>query len=171
MSTTKVCQNCLAPWGRTEEITGRCRRCRNTTYISYEANPGEEKIFRGPELCGLLGITYRQLDYWARTDLLRPSLAEARGSGTKRMYSEKDMHKGKVLKAALDSGVSLQRIRKAFLDIPDLPTTGILVIGEHKAWAFKEYDDLIELLEVNPRAVWILPLAYQDSDAEFKEAL
>jgi DNA-binding transcriptional MerR regulator len=46
--------------------------------------------YRGPQVCSIVGITYRQLDYWARTDLIRPSLADAKGSGTQRVYSYRD---------------------------------------------------------------------------------
>jgi len=69
--------------------------------------------YRGPQVCQLVGISYRQLDYWARTGLLRPSLAEARGSGTKRRYSYRDLLELKVIKRLLDAGVSLQSARRA----------------------------------------------------------
>jgi len=69
--------------------------------------------FRGPQVCQLVGISYRQLDYWARTGLLRPSLAEAKGSGTKRRYSYRDLLELKVIKRLLDAGVSLQSARRA----------------------------------------------------------
>lgn len=69
--------------------------------------------FRGPQVCTIVGITYRQLDYWARTGLLRPSLAEAAGSGSKRLYSYRDVLELKVIKKLLDSGVSLQSARRA----------------------------------------------------------
>jgi DNA-binding transcriptional MerR regulator len=69
--------------------------------------------FRGPQVCALVGISYRQLDYWARTGLLRPSVAEARGSGTKREYSYRDLVELKVIKQLLDAGVSLQSARRA----------------------------------------------------------
>jgi DNA-binding transcriptional MerR regulator len=69
--------------------------------------------FRGPQVCALIGITYRQLDYWARTGLLRPSLAEARGSGSKRLYSYRDVLELKVIKQLLDAGISLQSARRA----------------------------------------------------------
>ncbi len=69
--------------------------------------------YRGPQVCNLVGITYRQLDYWARTGLLRPSLAEARGSGSKRLYSYRDVLELKVIKQLLDAGVSLQSARRA----------------------------------------------------------
>jgi DNA-binding transcriptional MerR regulator len=72
-----------------------------------------EEGFRGPQVCKIVGITYRQLDYWARTDLIRPSIADARGSGTQRRYSYTDLVELKVIKKLLDGGVSLQLARKA----------------------------------------------------------
>jgi DNA-binding transcriptional MerR regulator len=72
-----------------------------------------EEGFRGPQVCKLVGITYRQLDYWARTDLIRPSLADARGSGTQRRYAYKDLVELKVIKSLLDAGVSLRSARTA----------------------------------------------------------
>jgi DNA-binding transcriptional MerR regulator len=75
--------------------------------------PTDEEGFRGPQVCHVVGITYRQLDYWARTDLLRPSISDARGSGTQRVYSYTDLLQLKVIKQLLDAGVSLRHTRKA----------------------------------------------------------
>jgi DNA-binding transcriptional MerR regulator len=64
-------------------------------------------------VCNLVGITYRQLDYWARTDLLKPSIQGASGSGTQRLYSFTDIVQLKVVKRLLDAGMSLKKIRQA----------------------------------------------------------
>ncbi len=72
-----------------------------------------EPGYRGPQVCSVVGITYRQLDYWARTGLLHPSITEARGSGSQRRYSYTDLVQLKVIKRLLDAGVSLQAARKA----------------------------------------------------------
>ena len=69
--------------------------------------------YRAPQVCRLVGITYRQLDYWARTDLLRPTAKEASGSGSQRLYSFTDLIQLKVIKRLLDAGMSLKRIRSA----------------------------------------------------------
>src|SRR6185436_2260697 len=69
--------------------------------------------FSGPQVCKIVGISYRQLDYWARTDLVRPSLADAAGSGTQRRYSYRDLVRLKVIKSLLDAGVKLQSARAA----------------------------------------------------------
>ena len=69
--------------------------------------------YRGPTACSAAGITYRQLDYWARTELVVPSVRSAAGSGSQRLYSFKDILVLKVVKRLLDTGVSLQNIRLA----------------------------------------------------------
>ncbi|WP_066588853.1 MerR family transcriptional regulator [Cellulomonas timonensis] len=69
--------------------------------------------YRGPTACRAAGITYRQLDYWARTGLVEPTIRPATGSGTQRLYSFRDILVLKVVKRLLDTGVSLQQIRTA----------------------------------------------------------
>jgi DNA-binding transcriptional MerR regulator len=73
----------------------------------------ENQGYRVPEVCKAVGISYRQLDYWARTDLVNPSIREAGGSGTQRLYSFQDMLQLRIIKKLLDAGVSLQQIRRA----------------------------------------------------------
>ncbi len=72
-----------------------------------------ETGYRGPTACRAAGITYRQLDYWARTGLVEPSIRSASGSGSQRLYSFRDILVLKVVKRLLDTGVSLQQIRTA----------------------------------------------------------
>jgi DNA-binding transcriptional MerR regulator len=69
--------------------------------------------FRGPVACNAAGITYRQLDYWARTGLVEPTVRGATGSGTQRLYGFRDILLLKVIKRLLDAGISLQQIRQA----------------------------------------------------------
>ncbi|WP_265521450.1 MerR family transcriptional regulator [Oerskovia flava] len=69
--------------------------------------------YRGPTACRAAGITYRQLDYWARTGLVEPTIRPATGSGTHRLYGFRDILVLKVVKRLLDTGVSLQQIRTA----------------------------------------------------------
>jgi len=69
--------------------------------------------WRGPHACQIVGITYRQLDYWARTGLVRPSIATATGSGSIRLYSFKDLLVLRIVKRLLDAGISLPNIRTA----------------------------------------------------------
>jgi DNA-binding transcriptional MerR regulator len=79
----------------------------------------EEAGYRGPIACRAAGITYRQLDYWARTGLVQPTVRPAGGSGTQRLYSFRDVLVLKVVKRLLDTGVSLQQIRIAVTHLRD----------------------------------------------------
>jgi DNA-binding transcriptional MerR regulator len=79
----------------------------------------EEIGYRGPIACRAAGITYRQLDYWARTGLVEPSVRPATGSGTQRLYSFRDILVLKVVKRLLDTGVSLQQIRTSVQHLRD----------------------------------------------------
>ena len=69
--------------------------------------------YRGPQTCKIVGITYRQLDYWTRTGLIEPSVQPASGSGTQRLYSFNDLLQLKMIKSLIDAGASLQSVRKA----------------------------------------------------------
>jgi DNA-binding transcriptional MerR regulator len=75
--------------------------------------------YRGPTACAAAGITYRQLDYWARTALVEPSVRAAHGSGSQRLYSFRDILVLKVVKRLLDTGISLQQIRTAVHHLRD----------------------------------------------------
>ena len=75
--------------------------------------PAEDVGYRGPTACSAAGITYRQLDYWARTGLVEPSVRSASGSGSQRLYGFRDILVLKVVKRLLDTGISLQQIRAA----------------------------------------------------------
>jgi DNA-binding transcriptional MerR regulator len=94
---------------------------------------GAEPGFRGPQVCKIVGITYRQLDYWARTDFVRPSVMDANGSGTQRLYSFRDLLELKVIKQMLDAGISLQSARKAVESLrgfrKDLASARIVIQG------------------------------------------
>ncbi|MGZ8566869.1 MAG: MerR family transcriptional regulator [Actinomycetota bacterium] len=91
-----------------------------------------EQGFRVPEVQRIVGITYRQLDYWARTDLVVPSVRDASGSGTQRLYSFQDLVTLRVIKNLIDAGVSLQRIRKAVehLRSMDRPLAAVTLMSD-----------------------------------------
>jgi DNA-binding transcriptional MerR regulator len=78
--------------------------------------------YRGPTACNAAGITYRQLDYWARTELVVPSVRSAHGSGSQRLYSFRDICVLKIVKRLLDTGISLQQIRAAVTHLRDRGT-------------------------------------------------
>jgi DNA-binding transcriptional MerR regulator len=78
-----------------------------------------EEGYRAPQVCHIVGITYRQLDYWARTGLLTPSIRAAAGSGSQRVYAFTDIVQLRVVKRLLDAGMSLKRIRQAMQILSD----------------------------------------------------
>jgi DNA-binding transcriptional MerR regulator len=79
----------------------------------------EASGYRGPFACAAAGITYNQLDYWARTGLVEPSVRAAHGSGSQRLYGFRDILVLKVVKRLLDTGISLQQIRAAVQHLRD----------------------------------------------------
>lgn len=75
--------------------------------------------YRGPHTCKIVGISYRQLDYWTRTGLVAPSVRSAQGSGTQRLYSFNDLLQLKLIKSLTDAGASLQKVRQAIEYVKD----------------------------------------------------
>jgi DNA-binding transcriptional MerR regulator len=133
--------------------------------MTENAGPADPLLdgFRGPQVCDLVGITYRQLDYWARTGLLRPSVAEARGSGTKRRYSYRDVLELKVIKELLDAGVSLQSARRAVdclrADLgADLAAANLVLTGTRSVLAHSN-GEIVDLLAGGQGVFNIVPLS------------
>ncbi len=81
--------------------------------------------FSGTQTAKVVGISYRQLDYWARTDLIRPSLSDASGSGSRRRYSYSDLLELKTIKKLLDAGIKLEQVRKVFAYLREHVSTDI----------------------------------------------
>ena len=108
-----------------------------------------EQGYRVPEVCRIIGISYRQLDYWARTELVRPSIQDAQGSGTQRLYSFQDLVELRVIKKLLDAGVSLQRVRKAveYLQNSKTSTAGVTLMSDgNRIYAVDSPEAVVDLL-------------------------
>ncbi len=119
--------------------------------------------FSGPMVCRLTGVTYRQLDYWARTELVTPSITPARGSGSKRTYSYGDVLEVKVIKSLLSSGLSLARARQAVECLrrslgADLASSS-LVLSDSGSVLARSDGDLVDLLRGGQGVFNIVPLA------------
>lgn len=109
-----------------------------------------EAGYRGPQVCRIVGITYRQLDYWARTDLIRPSIAAGRGSGTQRRYSYNDLVELMVVKRLLDAGVELRSARRAVhylrSDLGSDIASAQMVIADGVAHVARTDGDVMDLI-------------------------
>ena len=108
----------------------------------------------------VVGITYRQLDYWARTGLIVPSLAQASGSGSRRQYSYDDLVRLKVIKRLLDNGIKLEKVRAIFDYLrnelgADISSANLVIDGASAA-IVRSQDDLIDALQ---RGQGVLPLS------------
>ena len=106
--------------------------------------------YRGPVAAGVVGITYRQLDYWARTSLVLPTVRPATGSGTARLYGFRDILELKIVKRLLDTGVSLQQIRTAVEHLRARGTTDLtqvtLMSDGVSVYECTSPDEVIDLL-------------------------
>ncbi len=117
--------------------------------------------FSGKRAAQVVGITYRQLDYWARTDLVRPSVADANGSGTRRKYSYRDLLELKIIKNLLDAGIRLESVRLAFTELRqrvglDIASAHLVISGS--AVVLCRGDELIDLVQRGQGVFNILPL-------------
>ena len=129
----------------------------------------EDIGYRGPTACAVAGITYRQLDYWARTSLVEPSVREAAGSGSQRLYSFRDILVLKIVKKLLDAGVSLQNIRTAIATLRD---RGVADLGEitlmsdgTTVYECTSADEVVDLLQ-GGQAVFAIAVGRQVRDVE-----
>ncbi len=117
--------------------------------------------FRGPQVCKIVGITYRQLDHWDRTGLLSPSLVPAKGSGTQRLYSYQDVVQLRIIKQLKDAGVSLQRARKAIEFLresgSDLAAAS-LVLGAADSVLVRDGGELLDVLRGGQGVFNVVPL-------------
>jgi DNA-binding transcriptional MerR regulator len=111
----------------------------------------EEIGYRGPTACAAAGITYNQLDYWARTGLVEPSVRAAHGSGSQRLYSFRDILVLKVVKRLLDTGISLQQIRVAVQHLRDRGSADLaqvtLMSDGVSVYECTSTDEVVDLLQ------------------------
>jgi DNA-binding transcriptional MerR regulator len=132
-------------------VTGEGTQGTQTALFGREQAGGDPVGYRGPTACSAAGITYRQLDYWARTGLVEPSVRPAHGSGSQRLYSFRDILTLKVVKRLLDTGVSLPNIRLAVAHLRergDADLTGITLMSDGTTvYACTSPDEVIDLVQ------------------------
>ena len=126
--------------------------------------------FSGRKAAEIVGISYRQLDYWARTDLVRPSLAEAQGSGSRRRYSYRDLLELKVIKQLLDSGIKLESVREVFSylreHLGEDVTSANLVINGRSSVVVATGDELVDVLQRGQGVFNVLALGGVKSEVD-----
>jgi DNA-binding transcriptional MerR regulator len=134
-----------------------------------------ETGFSGTRTAEIVGITYRQLDYWARTDLVRPSMADAKGSGTRRKYSYRDLLELKIIKQLLDAGIKLETVRDVFSNLrqhvgEDITSANIVIDGGSAVLA-RDDGELVDLVRTGQGVLNVLSLGRvaEEVDASISE--
>jgi DNA-binding transcriptional MerR regulator len=136
---------------------------------------GDVNSFSGARAAEIVGISYRQLDYWARTDLVRPSIVDAKGSGTRRRYSYTDLLELRVIKSLLDAGIKLENVRDILSYLREHlggdVTSANLVIQGTSAVLIEDDGELIDLVKKGQGVLNVLPLAgvRQEMDDRIRE--
>ena len=118
--------------------------------------------FSGTQATEIVGISYRQLDYWARTDLVRPSIADARGSGSRRHYSYRNLLELRMVKSLLDAGIRLESVREVFRYLRenvDADITSAHLVINGSSVVLCQGDELIDVVRNGQGVLNLLPLA------------
>ena len=121
-----------------------------------------DKTFSGTQAADIVGISYRQLDYWARTDLVRPAVNDAKGSGTRRHYSYRNLLELRMVKSLLDAGIRLESVRDVFAYLRshvDEDITSAHLVIEGSSVILCRGDDLIDVVRRGQGVLNLLPLA------------
>jgi len=125
--------------------------------------------YSGTRAAQIVGITYRQLDYWARTDLVRPSLVDASGSGSRRRYSYRDLLELKVIKKLLDADVRLESMREVFDYLRNQVNTDISsahIVIDGSTVLLCEGDEWIDVVRHGQGVLQLLPVANVKSEID-----
>ncbi|HBU75042.1 MAG TPA: MerR family transcriptional regulator [Acidimicrobiaceae bacterium] len=125
--------------------------------------------FSGRQTADVVGISYRQLDYWARTNLIRPSLTDAAGSGSRRRYSYQDLLELRVVKTLIDAGIKLESVREVFAYLrthvsADIASAHLVISGQ--TVVLTQGDELIDVVKQGQGVLNVLSLAGVKSDID-----
>ena len=133
------------------------------------SNAASTEGFSGRQTADVVGISYRQLDYWARTDLIRPSLTDASGSGSRRRYSYQDLLELRVVKTLVDAGIKLESVREVLSYLRthvtgDIASAHLVISGQTVVLA--QGDELIDVVKQGQGVLNVLSLAGVKSDID-----
>lgn len=134
---------------------------RTTGPLSPDVTGQAGTGYSGTRAAKIVGISYRQLDYWARTGLIEPSHTPAAGSGSRRAYTYRDLLELRVIKSLLDAGIKLESVRLVFEYLRDHADTDIaaahlLITGSDVVLCAG--DDLIDVMRSRGQGVLNLSL-------------
>ena len=133
------------------------------------SNTASTEGFSGRQTADVVGISYRQLDYWARTDLIRPSLTDASGSGSRRRYSYQDLLELRVVKTLIDAGIKLESVREVFAYLrthvsADIASAHLVINGQTVVLA--QGEELIDVVKQGQGVLNVLSLAGVKNDID-----
>ena len=133
------------------------------------SNTASTEGFSGRQTADVVGISYRQLDYWARTDLIRPSLTDASGSGSRRRYSYQDLLELRVVKTLIDAGIKLESVREVFAYLrthvsAEIASAHLVISGQTVVLA--QGDELIDVVKQGQGVLNVLSLAGVKNDID-----
>jgi DNA-binding transcriptional MerR regulator len=134
------------------------------------ATMASEQGFSGKRTAEIVGITYRQLDYWARTDLIRPSLTDAHGSGSRRLYAYADLLELRIVKQLLDAGIKLEMVRQVFAELrrlvgDDIASANLVIDGSSVALALDD-GQLLDLVKQGQGVLNVMNLGQCQADLD-----
>jgi DNA-binding transcriptional MerR regulator len=126
--------------------------------------------FSGKRAAEIVGITYRQLDYWARTDLIRPSVTDASGSGSRRKYAYADLLELRIIKQLLEAGIKLESVRSVFAELrrlvgDDIAAANLVIEGASVALALDD-GQLLDLLKKGQGVLNVMSLGQCKEDLD-----
>jgi DNA-binding transcriptional MerR regulator len=126
--------------------------------------------YSGKRTAEVVGITYRQLDYWARTDLIRPSLTDASGSGSRRLYAYEDLLELRIVKQLLDAGIKLEMVRQVFAELrrlvgDQIASAKLVIDGSSVALALDD-GELLDLVKQGQGVLNIMNLGQCQADLD-----
>ena len=131
--------------------------------------------YSGKRTAEIVGITYRQLDYWARTDLIRPSLTDASGSGSRRLYAYEDLLELRIVKQLLDAGIKLEMVRQVFAELrrlvgDEIASAKLVIDGSSVALALDD-GQLLDLVKQGQGVLNIMNLGQCQADLDARIVL
>jgi DNA-binding transcriptional MerR regulator len=126
--------------------------------------------YSGKRAAEIVGISYRQLDYWARTDLIRPSLADAKGSGSRRQYAYGDLLELRIVKQLLDAGIKPENVRHVFDELrrmvgDEIASANLVIDGSSVALALDD-GELLDLVKRGQGVLNVMNLGQCQADLD-----